>query len=104
MTNLGAIRVAFRYKGIERQKTFITVQNSGGDVLLVTSVKRSVNDKHDKSLARFYAFRKAMHQLMLHQLATKEQRKEAWRLFRESINIPASVNLTLPKRVAKARA
>ena len=93
MTNLGEIRVAFSYKGNERQKTFITVKNINGDILIQSSVKRSVHDPHDKILARFFVFKKAMNQLVLRNLLTKAQRKEAWRLYKSTVRLPSKINL-----------
>jgi len=98
MTKLGEIQIAFRYKGSERQKTFITIKNSAGDVLVQTFVKRSVNDSYDKVLGRFYAFKKAMNQLVLRNMATREQRKEAWAAFKANVKSPKGLNLNYPKR------
>jgi len=104
MTKLGQIKIAFKYRGIERQKTYIMVRNSAGEMILETSVKRCSEDEHDKLLARFQAFRKAMHQLMLHNLITRDQRKEAWADFIRNVKVPSKINLDPVKRVKKLKA
>ena len=98
MTKLGAIQIAFKYRGIERQKTSITVKNSQGDILLVTSVKRCAEDAHDKLLGRFQAFKKAMHQLAIENLITKQERIEAWAAYREMVKAPSKINLELERK------
>jgi hypothetical protein len=104
MTKLGEIKIAFKYRGIERQKTYIMVRDSAGEVLVETSVKRCSEDEHDKLLARFQAFRKAMHQLMIRQLITRQQRKEAWADFIKNVKLPSKINLDPVKRVKKLKA
>jgi hypothetical protein len=99
MTNLGAMKVAFSYKGNERKKTFVTIKNSAGEVLVKTSVKRAVDDVNDKLLGRFFGFKKAMNQLAIENLATKQQRAEAWRLFSGSVKLPKEVNLSRERRM-----
>jgi len=96
MTKLGEIQIAFAYKGDQRQKTFITVKNSAGEILVETSVKRAMGDAHDKVLGRFFAFKKAMNQLVLRNLATREQRTEAWMIFKKSVRLPKNLNLDYP--------
>lgn len=103
MTKLGEIKVAFRYSGIERQKTYATVRNSAGEVLVVVHVKRAIGDVYDKSLGRLQAFKKAMTLLMIRDLVTREQRKEAWMAYQASIRVPDRINLGAAKRIKKAR-
>jgi hypothetical protein len=104
MTKLGEIKIAFKYRGIERQKTYIIVRDSAGEVLMETSVKRCVEDQHDKLLARFQAFRKAMHRLMIENRITRQQRKEIWAAFVENVKVPSKINLDSPKREKKVKA
>lgn len=99
MTKLGNLQIVFKYTGSERQKTFITVKNTAGETLIETHVKRSVNDSHNKQAARFYAFRKAMHQLALRNLATKSQRKEAWNTYVKAVKLPIGLALNMNKQV-----
>jgi hypothetical protein len=103
MTKLGDIKIAFKYRGIERQKTYISVRDAAGELLLETSVKRCIEDPHDKFLARFQAFRKAMHQLMIHNLITRQQRKDAWSAFTNNVKLPSKINLDPVKRVKKLK-
>ena len=103
MTKLGEIKVAFRYTGIERQKTYVTVSCAAGELIIKTSVKRAVDDVYDKALGRFLAFKKAMYMLTIENLITREQRRQAWMAYRESIKVPAKINLGLVKRAPKIR-
>lgn len=104
MTKLGEIKIAFKYRGNERQKTYITVMNSAGEVLIKTSVKRCIEDTHDKLLGRFQAFRKAMHQLMVENLITRQQRAEAWAAYKVAVKVPEKLNLDIAKRPKKLKA
>lgn len=104
MTKLGAIKIAFKYRGIERQKTFITITDPAGEILIKTSVKRCIEDPHDKLLARFQAFKKAMYQLTIENLITKEQRAQAWAAYKVAVKLPSKVNLDLAKRPRKLKA
>ena len=88
MTNLGTIRVKFSYQGKERVKTTAVLTNTNGDKLAVASVKKSREDKPDKIVGRFQAFRKAMNQAALRGTATKQQRTEAWRNFARQCKVP----------------
>lgn len=103
MTKLGEIKIAFKYRGIERQKTFITVMSSNGEVLIKTSVKRCAEDMHDKMLGRFQAFRKAMHQLTIENLISREQRAQAWAAYKVAVKLPSKVNLDIAKRPKKLK-
>lgn len=103
MTKLGDIKIAFKYRGIERQKTYITIANPAGEVLVQTSVKRCAEDPHDKILARFQAFRKAMNQLVLRNAMTRQQRKTAWEEFTKNVKLPSRINLDHSKRVKKLK-
>lgn len=98
MTKLGDIKIAFKYRGIERQKTYITVTDPAGEVLIVTSVKRCTEDPYDKLLGRFQAFKKAMYQLAIENLITREQRVSAWKSYKEMVKVPSKINLELEKR------
>lgn len=89
MTNLGTLRVTFNYEGIERPKTTAIVKNANGDVIATASVKKSREDKPNKIVGRFQAFRKAMNQAALRNTATKQQRTEAWNAFKTECKVPS---------------
>lgn len=94
MTKLGTLKVKFNYQGVERPKTTATITNEAGDIIAQSSVKKSRDDKDDKVLGRFQAFRKAMNQAALKNTATKTQRSEAWESFKNTIKTPAFMNIS----------
>lgn len=94
MTKLGSLRVKFSYKGAERVKTTAVITNESGDIIAHAYVKKSREDKADKVVGRFHAFRKAMNQAALRNTATKQQRTEAWGAFMTECKVPTFLTLT----------
>lgn len=95
MTRLGTLNVKFGYnrEKADKPRTSVKIMNQSGNVLVETFVAKSKNDLDDKKVARFQAFRKGMNQLALRNLATKQQREEAWSNFIQSVKLPKSINL-----------
>jgi len=104
MTNLNTLKVKFRYRGNEKQKTFITITNAKNEPIIETSVKRCAEDVHDKALGRFFAFRKAMNQLAIRNIIPKEDRVQVWNAFRQNVKVPKSINFDKKPVVKKVQA
>lgn len=91
MSRLGKKVVRWVYDG---NKTICIIQEpqkskeETAEVIVSGEVKRYVKDTADKRLGRKLSFERAMTQAVSENLIPKEERKEIWNDFRETIKQP----------------